>query len=100
MASFRSRRGQVQFLRRVFRPAVADAAGLRLYVVSVTLFAWAIALSADVANQLIFFTNWTDCWREWSVTTIVVLAIAWPVARAMGRAQLELFTAHAPKPSG
>jgi diguanylate cyclase (GGDEF)-like protein len=88
--SFAAAGDTVQLLRRVFRPVVTDQVSLRLYAFSVTLFAWIVALSVDIVNQLVFFTNWTDCWREWSITTIVVVAIAFPVARAMGRAHLAL----------
>ena len=82
-------------LRDVFRPVVTDEVSQRRYAFSVTLFALFVALTVDVADQLIFFTNWTDCWREWSITTVVVVAIAFPVARAMGRAHLALHLARA-----
>jgi diguanylate cyclase (GGDEF)-like protein len=85
----------VSLLTRVFRPVVTDPVSLSRYAFSVTLFALLVALSVDVANQLIFFTNWTDCWREWSITAIVVVAIAFPVARAVGRAHLALYLARA-----
>ncbi len=76
--------------KNVFRPVVADKAELRRYVISVTVLSWLVAITVDVANQLIFFSTWPDAWREWSITTCVVLTIAIPIARSMGRAHLAL----------
>ena len=80
----------MSLLSNVFHPIVADERGFRRYVWSVTLLSWTIALGADVANQLVFFSSWADCAREWSITAVVVIAIAVPIARSMGRAHLEL----------
>jgi diguanylate cyclase (GGDEF)-like protein len=77
----------------VFRPEVSDARDLRRYVFSVTLFAWTVAFAVDLVNQLAFFSNWGDCLREWSVTTAVVVVIALPIARTIGRAHLRLHLA-------
>lgn len=80
-------------LSNVFRPVVADAAGVRKYVVSVTLYAWIVALGVDVPNQLTFSSNWPDCWREWAFTSLLVVGIAVPIARSIGRAHLALHKA-------
>ena len=77
----------------VFRPVVADKAGLRRYVTSVALLAWIVAVGADVAQSLIFFNDWLDIAREEVITTVVVIVIAVPIARSMGHAHLELFHA-------
>jgi predicted signal transduction protein with EAL and GGDEF domain len=83
----------VFLFKNVFRPVVADSSDLRRYVISVTLLAWIVALSVDVAHQLLVFTSWTDCLVSWSISTVVVIGIAVPIARSMGRAHLELFHA-------
>ncbi len=80
----------LHLLSNVFRPTVADKRGLRRYVLSVTLFSWLVALVVDVVNQLCFFASWADCFRDWALTNVVVLAIAAPIARSMGYAHLEL----------
>jgi diguanylate cyclase (GGDEF)-like protein len=80
----------ISLLKNVFRPKVADREELRRYVVSVTLLAWFVALGVDVFNQLYFFTNWADCWRDWTITTIEVIVLAVPIASSIGRAHLEL----------
>ena len=80
-------------LRNVFRPTVADAAGLRRYVASVTFLAWLFAVATDVVNHLVFFTDLRDIVREELITTATVIAIALPIARSIGKAHLELFHA-------
>ena len=52
-----------------------------------------VALSVDVINQLTFFVDWPRCLRSWAITTVVSLALAAPIAYAIGRAHLELFRA-------
>ena len=74
----------------IFEPVVEDEAGLRRYVASVTLFAWVVALGSDIANESFFFVSWADSFREFGITTAVVLVIAVPIARTMGRAHLAL----------
>ncbi|WP_420136266.1 GGDEF domain-containing protein [Sphingomonas sp.] len=66
---------------------------LALYVLFTTLLCVSIALAVDVANQLFFFTNWANAIRSWVITVAVVLCIAIPVTRKLGRAQLALYRA-------
>jgi len=77
----------------VFNPAVTDRAGLRRYVISVTVFAWAVAWAGELANEIAFFVSWANCFREWSLTTVTVLLVAIPAAYAIGRAHLQLNSA-------
>ncbi len=63
------------------------------FVVSVTAICVVIALAADVANQLSFFIDWPTCFRSWAITTGLVLALAIPISRAIGKAHLELYRA-------
>ena len=77
----------------VFLPVVADEADVRRYVRSVTLFAWLVAEVADVVQHTFAFVSWTNLLEQFGVTTVVVLVIAVPVARTMGRAYLELHRA-------
>jgi diguanylate cyclase (GGDEF)-like protein len=74
----------------VFRPNVVDRKGLRRYVFSVTSLAWIVAIAVESVNKLVFFTSWLDLWREFTITTVEVLAIAIPIAWSIGRAHLEL----------
>jgi diguanylate cyclase (GGDEF)-like protein len=60
---------------------------------SVTAVCVAIALTADVINQLTFFVDWATCLRSWAITVVVVLVLALPISRAIGRAHLELYRA-------
>ncbi len=79
----------------VFRPVVQDRADLRRYVGSVTLFAWIVAIVADVINQILSAGSWTELALQCLVTAVVVPAIAVPLARSMGRAHLDLHHARA-----
>ncbi|WP_442678207.1 GGDEF domain-containing protein [Sphingomonas sp. ASY06-1R] len=63
------------------------------YILLTTLLCVSIALAVDVANQLFFFTSWTNAIRSWVITVIVVVCIAVPVTRKLGRAQLALYRA-------
>lgn len=80
-------------LRNVFHPIVADSAGLRRYVTSVTILALIVAVGIDVVQSLLFFTTWLDIVREELITTVIVILVAVPIARSMGHAHLELFHA-------
>jgi diguanylate cyclase (GGDEF)-like protein len=80
----------VRLWSNVFRPRVADEADLHRYVVSVNLFAWTVAISADVIQWTTSFVSWAFCAGHAALTTAVVLVVAVPVARTMGRAHLEL----------
>ena len=77
----------------VFRPDVATDADLREYVISVTLLAWIVAEFANMVQQMLSFVSWTRLCAELALSTVVVLVIAIPVARTMGRAHLELHRA-------
>lgn len=83
----------IPLLDNVFRPVVADRAGIRRYVVSVTLLAWIVAVSVDAFNHLILEGSLRIFLHEASITTAVVLGIAAPIAHSIGRAHLELFKA-------
>jgi diguanylate cyclase (GGDEF)-like protein len=81
------------FVARVFRASIRDERELVGYVATVTAVCVALALAVDVMNQLTFFVDWTTCLRSWTITTAVVLALAAPIARAIGKAHLELYRA-------
>jgi diguanylate cyclase (GGDEF)-like protein len=63
------------------------------FVVSTTLIALGLALTADVTNQLVFFVDWPTCLRSWAITTVIVTAIAVPITRVIAKAHLELYRA-------
>jgi len=83
----------MSFLPRVFRGSITNTRELTRYVASVTALCVAIALAVDVTNQLVFFVDWPTCLRSWSITTVLVLALAVPISRVIGKAQLELYRA-------
>lgn len=66
---------------------------LRHYVLRTTILCVSIALAADIANQFIFFSSWLTAIRSWSITIAVVVAIAVPVSRKIGKAQIALYRA-------
>jgi diguanylate cyclase (GGDEF)-like protein len=74
-------------------PCLTNERELRRYVGSVTLTCLALALAADVVNQLVFFVDVSTCLRNWAVTTAIALAAAFPISRAIGKAHLELYRA-------
>jgi diguanylate cyclase (GGDEF)-like protein len=63
------------------------------YVVRTTTLCALAALAVDVANQLVFFQGWSAAIRSWCITVGLVVAIATPVSRAIGKAHLALFRA-------
>jgi diguanylate cyclase (GGDEF)-like protein len=83
----------MSFLLRVFRGSITNTRELNRYVASVTALCVAIALAVDVTNQLVFFVDWPTCLRSWLITTVLVLALAIPISRVIGKAQLELYRA-------
>jgi diguanylate cyclase (GGDEF)-like protein len=83
----------MSLLLRIFRGSIKDKHDLYRYVTSVTLICVAIALAVDVTNQLVFFVDWATCLRSWAITTVLVLALAIPIARTIGKAHLELYRA-------
>jgi diguanylate cyclase (GGDEF)-like protein len=78
---------------RVFRGSITNTRELTRYVASVTALCVAVALAVDVTNQLVFFVDWPTCLRSWTITTVLVLALAMPISRVIGKAQLELYRA-------
>jgi diguanylate cyclase (GGDEF)-like protein len=72
------------------RPNIGDEQELAAYVLRTTAACIAVALAFDIAHQLIFFAGWQASLRSWIVTVVVVLVIAVPVTRAVGRSHLEL----------
>jgi diguanylate cyclase (GGDEF)-like protein len=83
----------MSFLLRIFRASITNERELFRYVLIVTLVCVAIALAADVTNQLAFFIDWPTCLRSWTITTTTVLALAIPILRTIGKAHLELYRA-------
>jgi diguanylate cyclase (GGDEF)-like protein len=81
------------FLTRVFFTPVVDRRRLHRYVLCVTLVCLAGALSADVANQLIFFEDWPTALRSWAITTVITVTAAAFFSFLLARAQLELYRA-------
>jgi diguanylate cyclase (GGDEF)-like protein len=78
---------------RVFRASIRNERELFRYVLSVTVICVVIALAVDVTNQLAFFVDWATCLRSWAITTVLVLALAIPISRTIGKAHLELYRA-------
>jgi diguanylate cyclase (GGDEF)-like protein len=77
----------------VMRPTIRNDRELVRHVALVTAFALAFALTVDVVNQLSFFETWSRCLWSWSVTTVVCLVVAAPIAYSIGHTHLELFRA-------
>lgn len=75
------------------RPTIRNERELVRYVALVTAVALAFALAVDVVNQLAIFESWARCLWSWAVTLVVCLAVATPIAYAIGHAHLELFRA-------
>ncbi|MGD1015784.1 MAG: GGDEF domain-containing protein [Roseiarcus sp.] len=81
------------FVARVFRASIHSERELAGYIATVTALCVALALAVDVTNQLAFFVDWTACLRSWAITAFLSLALAAPIARAIGKAHLELYRA-------
>ena len=81
------------FLRTIFRPKVTDQREVNAYVVTVTAFALVCFLAVDIPNHLLFFTRWSDYWRDWSIDVVIGVAVAVPVLRSIGGAHLALYLA-------
>jgi diguanylate cyclase (GGDEF)-like protein len=75
------------------RPTIRNERELVRFVALVTAFALTFALAVDVVDQLTSFVDWTRCLRSWSVTTVVCLLVATPIAYSVGQAHLQLFRA-------
>lgn len=66
---------------------------LRRYVARTAVLCVAAALAFDIVNQFAFFESWAVALRSWAITIFIVVVIATPVARAIGKANLALFRA-------
>ena len=66
---------------------------LARFIVTTTLIALALALAADVTNQLVFFVDWPTSLRSWAITAVTVTIIAVPITRVIAKANLELYKA-------
>jgi diguanylate cyclase (GGDEF)-like protein len=75
------------------RASIQNERQLTTYVIRVTGLCLAGALAVDGPLELIFFTDWAMCLREWGITIVLVLALTIPVARAFGKSALELYRA-------
>ena len=80
-------------LGQLLRPVIRDARELARVAVRITLFTLALALAADVVNQLVFFVDWETCLRSWSITVTICVVVAAPISYAIGSAHLELYRA-------
>jgi diguanylate cyclase (GGDEF)-like protein len=84
---------QRRLFARIFRASITNERELVRYVAFVSIICVTIALTADVVNQLIFFADWATCLRNWAVTASLTLGLSIPIARAIGKANLELHRA-------
>ncbi|MGF7159204.1 diguanylate cyclase (GGDEF)-like protein [Rhodoligotrophos appendicifer] len=82
-----------RFSELVTNPIVRDESALLPFVARIMLLAVAIALAADVTNQLIFFSDWQAAIRSWVITVIVAGGIAGPIAYTIGRSHIALWNA-------
>ena len=84
-------------LRRLFddrlKIRIRSSRELAVYVTCTTALCAGLALAVDVANQLYFFEGWTAATRSWLITVALVVLIAVPVSRAIGKANLALYHA-------
>jgi len=83
----------VRLSQGILHASITTERELFRYVATVTAGCVAIALLVDVANQLLFFVNWAECLRSWSITAVLALALSLPISRTIGRAHLELYRA-------
>ena len=88
-----SRRAALDFLQRVANTGIRSDRDLTSYVVRVTAICVVIAVCLDVVNQMIFFVNWVTAFRSWAISAVIVLVIAVPISRAIGKAHLNLYRA-------
>jgi diguanylate cyclase (GGDEF)-like protein len=78
-------------LLRRFRAPITNESDLFKYVMTVSIACICIALAVDVTNQLVFFVDWTTCLRSWTITAALVLCLAIPISRTIGKAHLALY---------
>lgn len=72
---------------------IATERDLWAYTIRTTAFCIGVALALDIFQQLIFFQDWPSAVRSWVITVLIVIVVAAPVTRAIGRAHLTLFRA-------
>jgi len=84
---------RLNLITRIFRASITNERELYIYVASVTAVCVVVALAVDVANQLTFFIDWPSCFRSWTITATLVLCLAGPISRTIGKAHLELYRA-------
>jgi diguanylate cyclase (GGDEF)-like protein len=80
-------------LAKLKLPTIRDRRSHVHFIVWVAVVAIGVALAVDVANQLIFFVDWTTCLRSWAITVFISGSLAITIAYLIGAAQLELFRA-------
>jgi diguanylate cyclase (GGDEF)-like protein len=83
----------LRFIGRIFRASITSERELVTYVATTTGACGCAALLVDVINQLSFFVDWPTCLRSWAITVFLVVSLAAPVSRAIGRANLQLHRA-------
>ena len=86
---------RLRLIAHIFHVSIANERDLIGYIAATTFACVAMALAVDVANQLTFFVDWSTALRSWAITVGLVLALAIPVSRAIGKANLELYRAKA-----
>jgi diguanylate cyclase (GGDEF)-like protein len=77
--------------RSLWSPVIRSRRELRRYVALGTLAALLAALAADVANQLVFFVDWTVTLRSWLMTVLIAPAVAVPLLGFLARSHLALW---------
>ncbi|EFH12089.1 GGDEF domain-containing protein [Pseudoroseomonas cervicalis] len=82
-----------ELFRRIAAPQLRDRAGLARYVATATGAAVLLALAVDVAQQLLFFTDWPTALRSWAVTIVIATGIGVLLLGWIGRAHLALYEA-------
>lgn len=80
-------------LKRLTNARIRSDRELTSYVLRTTVLCVSAALAFDIVNQLVFFISWNEALRSWLFTVGIVVAIAVPVTRAIGRANLALHRA-------
>jgi diguanylate cyclase (GGDEF)-like protein len=81
------------FGTRILRASITNERELVIYVMSITAVCIAVAMAVDVTNQLAFFVDWATCLRSWTITAVLVLALAFPISRTIAKSHLELYRA-------
>jgi diguanylate cyclase (GGDEF)-like protein len=78
---------------RFFKPTIRDRKDLWRYVFTVIGACVGITLSLDVANQLLFFADWSTALRSWILTTLEAGGLSLPISLGIGETNLELYEA-------